>query len=329
MENIDLERWYRPKIDKTEFRKLCEKSDWQGFKHMIIFFLSLLISGYLAFFTWGSWWCILFFIIYGNIYCSVDAIWHETGHKTAFKSKFWNEFFYQIASYMNNFEPVRWRWSHFKHHTFTAFTKDPFDFEIAITKPTDVIYFFSLFIPFTNIFYLHKSLQFETLKHALGITTDVMKVCIPEKERDKCRNSARIHVGLWIVTAVVSLNFNSWLPLIYIVLPVFYGNTHRVMCGLTQHTGLHDDIKDHRYSTRTVILNPISSFLYWQMEYHIEHHVFPIVPSYNLPKLHELIKDQLPPPKKGFIDEYKEIIPAILKQAKNPEYKIDVKLTNR
>ena len=60
MENIDLERWYRPKIDKTEFSKLCEKSDWQGFKHMIIFILSLLISGYLAFFTWGSWWCILF-----------------------------------------------------------------------------------------------------------------------------------------------------------------------------------------------------------------------------------------------------------------------------
>ena len=229
---------------------------------------------------------------------------------------------------MNNFEPVRWRWSHYKHHTFTSFTKDPFDFEIAITKPTDVIYFFSLFIPFTNIFYLHKSLQFETLKHALGITTDVMKVCIPEKERDKCRNSARIHVGIWILTAIVSLIFNSWLPLIYIVLPVFYGNTHRIMCGLTQHTGLQDDIKDHRYSTRTVILNPISSFLYWQMEYHIEHHVFPIVPSYNLPKLHELIKDQLPQPKKGFIDEYKEIIPAILKQAKNPEYKIDVKLTN-
>ena len=70
------------------------------------------------------------------------------------------------------------------------------------------------------------------------------------------------------------------------------------MCGLTQYTGLHDDIKDHRYSTRTVILNPISSFLYWQMEYHIEHHVFPIVPSYNLPKLHELIKDQLLHPKK-------------------------------
>jgi len=51
MEKIDLDRWYRPKIDKTEFRKLCVKSDWQGFKHMIIFSLSLLISGYLAFVT--------------------------------------------------------------------------------------------------------------------------------------------------------------------------------------------------------------------------------------------------------------------------------------
>ena len=98
---------------------------------------------------------------------------------------------------------------------------------------------------------------------------------------------------------------------------------------MTQHLGLPEDIKDHRYTTRSVRFNPIFSFLYWHMKYHVEHHMFPSVPSYNLPKLSNLIKDQLPPPKKGFIDEYKEIIPAILKQAKNPEYKIDVKLTNR
>ena len=44
----------------------------------------------------------------------------------------------------------------------------------------------------------------------------------------------------------------------------------------------------------------------------------------NVSDANELIKDQLPPPKKGFIDEYKEIIPAILKQAKNPEYKLSL-----
>ena len=27
--------------------------------------------------------------------------------------------FYQIGSYMNGFEPVRWRWCHFRHHGYT------------------------------------------------------------------------------------------------------------------------------------------------------------------------------------------------------------------
>ena len=54
--------------------------------------------------------------------------------------------------------------------------------------------------------------------------------------------------------------------------------------------------------------------------------MFPMVPSYNLKKLHNLIKDQLPKPKNGLIDAYKEIIPAIIKQAKDPNYKIPVKI---
>jgi len=68
------------------------------------------------------------------------------------------------------------------------------------------------------------------------------------------------------------------------------------------------------------------SFLYWKMEYHIEHHMFPMVPSYNLPKLHEVIKDQLPAPKKGLLDAYKEIIPAVIKKSNDPNYFIPVKV---
>ena len=42
---------------------------------------------------------------------------------------------------MNGFEPVRWRWSHFRHHGYTYFD-DPLDFEIAIRKPADYFLFF-------------------------------------------------------------------------------------------------------------------------------------------------------------------------------------------
>ena len=56
------------------------------------------------------------------------------------------------------------------------------------------------------------------------------------------------------------------------------------------------------------------------MEYHLTHHMFPTVPSYNLDKLHNHIKDQLPKPNDGLIDAYKEIIPAIIKQSEETDY---------
>ena len=126
-----------------------------------------------------------------------------------------------------------------------------------------------------------------------------------------------------------SIYFQSWLPLLFIVLPNFYGKTLITLFGATQHAGLKEDIKDHRHSTRTVRLNPIFSFLYWQMEYHIEHHMFPQVPSYNLPKLHDMIKDQMPPIRNGLWGAYKEIIPALYKQSKNPDYKIELLIPSK
>jgi len=54
--------------------------------------------------------------------------------------------------------------------------------------------------------------------------------------------------------------------------------------------------------------------------------MFPMVPSYNLRKLHKIIKDQMPKPKNGLIDAYKEIIPAIVKQSKKPNYRIPIKI---
>ena len=57
------------------------------------------------------------------------------------------------------------------------------------------------------------------------------------------------------------------------------------------------------------------------MEYHIEHHMFPSVPSYNLPKLHEHIKHELPKTQTLW-EAYKEIIPAVIKKYKDPSYSI-------
>jgi fatty acid desaturase len=106
----------------------------------------------------------------------------------------------------------------------------------------------------------------------------------------------------------------------YIGLPALYGGWFALYCGMTQHLGLAEDVLDHRLNCRTVYMNPIFRFLYWNMNYHVEHHIFPTVPYHALPKLHEAIKGDCPTPYPSSIAAYREIIPALLRQLKDPTY---------
>ena len=324
--NNTSSEWFRAVIDKKELKKLSKRSDWPAWTHMLIYFPSIIFFGYLTFLFWGTWWVIIPYLIYATIYAAADAIWHECGHRTAFRSRKFNDFFYHIACFMNNFEPIRWRWSHSLHHSYTA-SIDPHDFEIegSIFKQWTLISFILNFIPGIGLLKIHESLQKETLMHALGFLTPVMRDCIPFDQQKKCRLYSRIHVFLWVLAILISIYLQTFLFIFLFIIPKYFG-TLNGLWGITQHIALQANVKDHRLSTRSIRLNPIFSFLYWKMEYHIEHHMFPMVPSYNLPKLHELIKDQLPKPNTSLYDTYKEILPAINKISKDKNYFIPIQL---
>lgn len=61
--------------------------------------------------------------------------------------------------------------------------------------------------------------------------------------------------------------------------------------GLTQH-GI-TDATDPLIASRSIEANPVVQFLLVHENYHLEHHLFPSIPSYNLPKLHQLILPRL------------------------------------
>jgi MocE subfamily Rieske [2Fe-2S] domain protein len=90
--------------------------------------------------------------------------------------------------------------------------------------------------------------------------------------------------------------------------------------GLTQHAGLAENVLDHRLNCRTVRMSLVNRFLYWNMNYHVEHHMFPLVPYHALPRLHEVVKDDLPEPYPSLLAAWREIIPCLLKQARDPAY---------
>ncbi len=320
--DVKLDKWHKCYVDKEILKELSKKSDLKGFQHISVFFGLLILTGTLAFITLGTWWSVFWFLVYGNIYSFSNPLWHETGHKTAFKSKFLNEIFYYVSSFMSNFEPIRWRYSHFVHHGNTYSTENPFDYEIEYGNdlsdtPKRLLINIT---PFLDLLFFKKHISFEIIQHAFGIKTKVMQDTIPESAQSKAIFNSRVYLFIWLTIILWSILASSWLPILYFLLPQFYGKTLHKIVAFTQHAGLARNVKDHRLTSREMYLNPVLSFLYWKMEYHLTHHMFPTVPSYNLDKLHHHIKDQLPRTNEGLIDAYKEIIPAIMKQSKDEDY---------
>ena len=144
---------------------------------------------------------------------------------------------------------------------------------------------------------------------------------IPEGERRKVFLEARIYLAIFGGVAIWCFAIDSILPAMFIGLPSFYGSwMDIILFGYTQHAGLAENVLDHRLNTRTVYMNPVFRFIYWNMNYHLEHHMFPMVPYHALPKLHEAMKADTPPPYPSLLAAWKEILPALIRQVKDPNY---------
>jgi MocE subfamily Rieske [2Fe-2S] domain protein len=309
--------WWHPDIPRAALKALMQRSDGPALWHFGLWIALLVASGYLAVLSWGTWWAIPAFLIYGTIYSSSDARWHECGHGTPFKTRWLNEVFYHVSSFMTLREAFLWRWSHARHHTHTYVVGlDP---EIQVMRPADLL---KIVMDFFDL----RSGPPEVLRivrHAFGRLDSDVRSFVPEQERWKMIWSSRVYVAIFTGVALWSVAIGSFLPMMFIGLPRFYGGWLHQLLGLTQHAGLKENIFDHRENTRTVYINPVFRYLYLNMNYHLEHHSTPMVPYHALPRLHEAIKAQTPPAYPSLWAVYKELVPALIKQAtEDPDYHI-------
>jgi fatty acid desaturase len=107
-------------------------------------------------------------------------------------------------------------------------------------------------------------------------------------ERREFVNWQRTMIAGHMVLILTSIYFHLWLLPVLVTLGPFYG-------GWLQ-------------------------FLYWHMNYHIEHHMFAAVPCYRLGRLHRLIKHDLPPCPHGMLNTWKEIAAIQKIQETDPTY---------
>jgi len=313
--------WYRTPLPKATFRQLLERRDGPAIRDTLLWFTSIFAAGYWAYNWWGRWWAILPFAIYGALYASSsDSRWHESGHGTAFKTDWMNDTLYEIASFMLMRESTIWRWSHTRHHSDTIIVgRDP---EIQVPRPPNLVDLAKKFFGLGNF----PRYWIGVVRHCFGRMSGSEKEFVPEPEYSSVFMRARIYVMIYALILGAAAYYHTILPLMFVGLPSFYGSWLMNVYSLTQHAGLAENVLDHRLNCRTVYMNRVNRFLYWNMNYHLEHHMFPLVPYHNLPRLHELVKWDMPMPYPGLIAAFREIIPAVLQQIRDPGYYVKRKL---
>jgi len=310
--------WYQSPVPREKIRELLERKNGPAIRDTIIWFGLLFGSGYLFFIWWGSWLAVLPYIVYSALYASTsDSRWHESSHGTAFKTDWMNNALYEIASFMVFRQSTVWRYSHTRHHSDTIIRgRDP---EIAVPTPPKVRNILFKFVGFRSFL---RELK-KVLKHASGRIDPEVATYLPKYEYRKVIFKARVYIAVYVFVIALSIYYQSILPLMFIGLPTFLGTWLMPFYTMTQHAGLQENVLDHRLNCRTVYMNRINRYLYWNMNYHVEHHMYPLVPYHALPKLHELVKDDCPAPNTSIFDAFREIIPAILRQRKDPTYHVE------
>lgn len=314
--------WYHTDVPRKTMKALMQRRDGPAMRDTILWVVLHVVFAAGGIYFWGSWLAVPFWLAYGVIYGSAcDSRWHECGHGTAFRTRWMNDVVYHIASFQVIRNPVNWRWSHARHHTDTIIVGR--DAEIAWMHPINLVLKALAWVGIYDTWISLKVLA----RNAAGILSPDEKDYIPESDWPKAVFWARVHMAIYAVTALVALamlltgfGWKSAIPFLLIGGPRVYGCWHMIMMGLLQHGGLAEDVVDHRLNSRTVYINPISRWIYWNMNYHVEHHMFPMVPYYSLPALHELIKHDLPAPNRSIWDAYRELFAAVMRQRREPGY---------
>jgi fatty acid desaturase len=331
--------WYRCKVDKAVMSRLMKKSDARGFLQagsQLLLFAATGTFAYQVFLrlnthTWPWALPLLLFALFlhgtnGSFFGGIAC--HELCHKTPFATPFWNTFFLKIFSFLGWFDPTGYRASHVRHHQVT--THADHDGEVVLPQGLDwhgVIFYLNLltFYPtgLLKMFRFWIAAARGDLSKDGFFRAEWLNRVVPEtnvEQRREIIHWARVVVLGHLALAAAFILSGHWFLIVIVNFGCLYCAWLVFLCGAPQHLGLTPNTPDFRLCCRTYTCSWLPAFFYWNMQYHVEHHMFPAVPFYHLPELRAALIDDLPPAPHGLWATWQELIPIIRRQRVDPTY---------
>ncbi len=318
--NISIQ-WYRTKLDRETFKALHQKNDRQGWIQAGGYLLIILATGGVsAYCAIHSLWIglVISMALHGTICAFMINAVHELTHGTVFKTKALNSIFAHLFAWIGWINHEVFTESHLRHHRFTL--HDPDDSEVVLPIRIVIKQFFTK--GFIDPIAMWNAIA-DMARYSMGrFKGDWEKELFPEGSENQVKpiRWARIlFIGHSIVLAAAFYLNLWWLPLLVTLTPL-YGSALFFLLNNTQHIGLKTHVPDFRLCCRTIYIPPVLEFIYWNMNYHVEHHMYAAVPCYNLKKLHQKIRHDLPPICNGIVEAWVEIGYIQQVQKENPNY---------
>jgi fatty acid desaturase len=296
-------------LERRTLKTLCRRSDLPGLIYIVKWAAALLISGYGVYVALGTVWVSPAVLVYGTILSvPVYAMSHETAHGTAFRSRWLNETVMWICALLYLEEPLHRRYTHTNHHTYTWHVgKDS-------QMPFDTPMTFPIWLAEVSGFALTRSHVRILAQLASGHYTDTMKSVIPEDEFPRLRRNAWCFIGIYCAIGI-ALSLGATYLWWFLILPTLLGRSVMLFMTLIQHVEMAENSPSILNSTRSCRSNPLASFLYMNMENHVEHHLYPQVPFFALPALRRELKDHLPTPDPGFWQTNLEVLSVVIRRS--------------
>lgn len=320
--------WYRTKIDSAELKALHRRSDLRGAGQSLGYLAVITTTGSLAVYAadrWPWWVTLLLLFAHGTVFAfNINAV-HELSHGTVFKTRKLNDVLAALFAFLGWVNHFKFDASHTQHHRFTLHPPDDLEVKLPIRLVVRD-WLLAGFIDFKLMGFKVKELVRESRGIYRGEWEEhLFPASDPAKRQTPTRWARIVLFGHLAIIAISALNGWWMVPVVTTFAP-FYGAWLFFLCNSTQHIGMQDHVADFRLCCRTFTTNPVVQFLYWHMNFHIEHHMYAAVPCYRLGKLHETLKSDLPPCPHGLAATWREIANIQTEQDRNPDYKFTPKL---
>ena len=294
--------WKRPKVDREVLRKLSERSTVNGILRVawFVFLLtaSAVATAYVGHFS--LWLAIPVLYVYYFFYGFWVAIAHELQHKTVFaEPQDWlsDGFFFIVQTILWN-SPTYARISHRLHHRYTMVRGvDPeTDWPEVITSRwlRRFLWYLVLRILVVGaLIELGKSAWLQA-ERAAGRKDRMMRDHCSDQDIAAIRRESAAILLIHAAVAAAAVIFHAWPLLAFVTLAWHIGSPIEILWHATKHIGRPYNVNDHRLNTRSVRVSWFVGTFFWGLDTHIDHHLYPVVPSRNLPRLHRVLEKDLP-----------------------------------